>query len=89
MTLINVSESRVAPDVQPATLITNTQLDIGSYNEGREESQGNIPILATILLIVLGSLVTVLLTVLSVIVYYKYQKRKIKQPLKAINRLNV
>ena len=89
MTLINVSESRVAPDVQPATLITNTQLDIGSHNEGREESQDNIPILATILLIVLGSLVTVLLTVLSVIVYYKYQKRKIKQPLKAINRLNV
>ena len=90
---IVITEYKAAPDVQQAELLTNNKLSLVSslYDEADREQRedGDLPLLATMAIIVLASLVTLLLIVLGVILYYKYQKRKIKQPLKAINRLNV
>lgn len=89
---VRFGEHRAAPDVQPAELLAKNKLSLRSdlYDETdreqREQRDGALPLLATVAIIVLASLVTLLLTVLSVIVYYKYQKRKLTQPLKAINR---
>ena len=92
MTLPRVSEFRAAPDVQPEELLTrqNLQLVSESYDGSpRDQTEGSFPLLATVAIVVLASLVTILLSVLSLIVYYKYQKRRMKQePLRAINRLD-
>ena len=58
------------------------------YHESQDSPEG-LPVLASVSLIVLASLVVLLLSVLAAIVYYKYQKRKLKQPLKAIDRFAV
>ena len=76
---------RGGPDVEMREVIT----DKFTHHEDSQDGQEDLPILATVSLIVLASLVFLLLSVLAVIVYYKYQKRKLTQPMKAINRLGV
>ena len=92
LTLPRVSEFRAAPDVQPEEFLTreNLQLVSESYDGSpTDQTDGSFPLLATVAIVVLASLVTILLSVLSLIVYYKYQKRRMKQqPLRAINRLD-
>ena len=81
--MLVITELSEAPDVQMREVMTD------KYTQEGQDSPEGLPVLASVSLIVLASLVVLLLSVLAAIFYYKYQKRKLKQPLKAIDRFAV
>ena len=81
--MLVITELSGAPDVQMREVMTD------KYTQESQDSPEGLPVLASVSLIVLASLVVLLLSVLAAIFYYKYQKRKLKQPLKAIDRFAV
>ena len=84
-----VSEFSSAPPdvVESELLLPNTKLNLKSESTpAHVERDGDLPVIVTAAIIVLGSLVTVLLAVIIVIFYFRYQNRANCQPLKATNR---
>ena len=89
--MLVITELSEAPDVQMREVMTDkyTHYQPQPHYQESQDSPEGLPVLASVSLIVLASLVVLLLSVLAAIFYYKYQKRKLKQPLKAIDRFAV
>ena len=81
--------SSAPPDVVESELsevLPNTKLNLKSESTHEVEREEDLPTIVTASIIVLGSLVTFLLAVILVILYFRYQKRTRRQPLKENNR---
>ena len=90
MFVISELSSAPTPDVveseELSELLPNTKLNLKSESTHDAERDEDLPAIVTAAIIVLGSLVTILLSVIFVILYFRYQKRTKTKPLKAINR---
>ena len=81
--------SSAPPDVVESELsevLPNTKLNLKSESTHEVEREEDLPTIVTASIIVLGSLVTLLLAVIIVILYFRYQNRRRRPTLKAINR---
>ena len=91
MFVISEFSSAPPPDVieselSEVSVLPNTKLNLKSESTHNVERDEDLPAIVTAAIIVLGSLVTILLSVIFVILYFRYQKRIKTKPLKAINR---